>query len=90
MAQGWNRLGQNSKHKGWFRGRGEERELLIYVEFDGTDSLAFGYGFDLARKRLPRSFVEALAADHGNGFFGRVLLNGFDSFSRPPKIREDA
>jgi len=87
MAQGWNRLGQNSKHKGWCRGRGEERELLIYVEFDGVGSLAFLWGFDLARKRLPRSFAEAVAADHG-GFFGRVLLNGFDSFSRPPRIRE--
>jgi hypothetical protein len=86
-AMGWNRLGQNSKYKGWIRGRGAKKEMLCYVEYNGEDSLAFSYGFDLARKRLPRSFAEAVAADHG-GFFGRVLLNGFDSFSRPPRIRE--
>jgi hypothetical protein len=88
-AMGWNRLGKNSKHKGWSRGQGEEKELLCYVHFKGEDSLAFAWGFDLARKKLPFSFVMQIANDHGGGFFGQVLLAGYSSFSRPPRIRDD-
>ncbi len=61
--------------------------MLCYVEFDGTDTLAYSWGFDLARKKLPLSFVVQIAKDHGGGFFGQVLLAGYASFSRPPKIR---
>ena len=76
-AQGWNKLGQNSKYKGWIRGRGAEKEMLCYIEYNGEDSLAFSYGFDLARKRLPRSFVEAV--DSGSR---RFLCEGFAEWIR--------
>jgi hypothetical protein len=89
FALGWSPLGRNSKYRGWTRGRGDEKELLIYIDFKGEDSLARKWGFDLARKRLPLSFVMQIAKDHG-GFFGEVLLAGYNSFSRPPRIREDA
>jgi hypothetical protein len=88
FALGWSRLGKNSKYKGWCRGRGDEREMLCYVEYKGEDSLAYMWGFDLARKKLPFSFVMQIADDHGGGFFGQVLLAGYASFSRPLRIRE--
>jgi hypothetical protein len=85
-ALGWNRLSPQRGDHGWFR-RGEERsELIIYKFFDGEDSLAFAWGFDLARKQLPRSFAAAVAGDFEGSLFASVLLRGFDAFSRPPKI----
>jgi hypothetical protein len=81
QAKGWSRLSNQSKYKGWTRYINERREMIVYINFKGEDSLAFAWGFDLAKKRLPRSFATQIAADHG-GLFSQALLTGFDSFSQ--------
>lgn len=87
-AKGWLRLTDTKQRgqQGWFR-RSEDgrKEIITYKHFDGEDSLAFAWGYDLARKRLPRSFAVQVAGDHG-GLFADVFLRGFDAFHRPPKI----
>jgi ribosomal protein L16/L10AE len=85
-AQGWSRFASNSGHPGWVRRIEERREMLFYIHFKGEDSLCFKWGFDLAQKKLPRSFAQQIAADHG-GLFAQAFLAGFDSFSRPQKER---
>jgi hypothetical protein len=81
QAKGWSRL-ERSQHPGWHRRTEDRHEMLLYINFKGEDSLAFSWGFDLAKKKLPRSFAAQIAADHG-GLFSQALLAGFDSFSRP-------
>jgi hypothetical protein len=85
-SKGWHPIGK-SKYPGWTRGVGDEREMLIYVQYRGEDSLAFSWGFDLAKKKLPIDFVTQIANDHG-GLFREVLLAGYNSFSRVRIERE--
>jgi hypothetical protein len=88
-AQGWLKLTdtkQRGQH-GWFRRSEDSRkEIITYKNFDGEDSLAFSWGYDLARKGLPRSFVEQIAGDYSGSLFAAVLLKGFDDFHRPAKV----
>ena len=71
---------------GWYRKTREQREIIVYTLFNGEESsMAHAWGWDLARKNLPRSFVEQIAGDHG-GLFAVVFLKGFDDFHRPAKI----
>jgi hypothetical protein len=88
QAKGWLRLTDTKRRgqRGWFRRLDDgPKEIIMYENFNGEGSLAFAWGFDLARKNLPRSFVEQVAGDHG-GLFAQVLLKGFDDFHRPAKI----
>ena len=86
IAKGWMRLLNKSQH-GWYRkSETGEAELIIYKTYDGEGSLAWSWGFDLARKGLGRDFVKRVASDHG-GLFAEVLLRGFDDFGRPTSPR---
>ena len=87
-AKGWIRLTDTKQRgrQGWYRRLDDGRkEIIMYDEFDGEGSLAFAWGFDLAKKRLSRSFAEQIAGDHG-GLFAQVLLKGFDEFHRPARL----
>jgi hypothetical protein len=86
-AQGWSRFASRSGHPRWTRRIEERKEMLFYISFKGEDSLAFSWGFDIAKKKLPRSFAQQIAADHG-GLFAQAFLAGFDSFSHVRIERE--
>ena len=60
--------------------------MIVYENYNGEDSLAFAWGFGLAKKSLPRSFVERIASDYSGSLFAQVLLKGFDEFHRRPKM----
>jgi hypothetical protein len=86
QKQGWIRIKRPGEF-GWYRKTIDGKELIIYQSFNGEENtLAFAWGYDLARKNLPRSFVEQVAGDFPGSLFARVLLRGFDDFHRPVKI----
>lgn len=89
-AQGWLKFKNAGKH-GWYRTYFGRKEVITYTFYTGSegDSLAYKWGYDLGRKRLPRSFVEQIAGDYAGDYagtlFAQVLLRGFDDFHRPAK-----
>jgi hypothetical protein len=86
QEQGWIKLKKPGQF-GWFRKTGDGRDLILYQTFNGEENtLAYAWGCDLARKNVPRSFVEQVAGDYSGSLFAQVLLKGFDDFHRPAKI----
>ena len=85
-AKGWLKYVNAGKH-GWYRTCYGIRETIVYTTYTGSegDSLAYRWGYGLACKKLPRSFVEQIAGDYPGTLFAQVLLRGFDDFHRPAK-----
>jgi hypothetical protein len=83
QAMGW--LCLDRGRRGWRRTGLHGVEMILYENYKAESSLAECWGFDLARKGIPRSFAQTVAADI-SGFAGEVFLRGFDNFHRPAKI----